>query len=85
MARNQTDRVMEAVRTRFLSCTTSDDLWVSLISDPWTFARRDTEFVRVNKDTLVVHVENPAGELRSFAIKVTELVDDPDPQQRLEV
>lgn len=87
MARQQIEDVVKrAVRLRFLSCTTNDDMWVALISDAHIFARRDTEFVRINEDTLVVHVETPAGGLRSFVIKVTELLDDPpEPQQTLEV
>lgn len=79
------DVIKDAVRVRFLSHTANDDLWTKLISAPGnTFARRDTEFVRVNLDTLVVHVQQ-GDRLRSFAIKVVELEDDPEPQQTLEV
>ena len=79
------DGVLRAVRLRFLSCTATDDMWVALMSDQHTFARRDTEFVRINDNTLVVHVETPTGDLRSFMVQLTELKDDPEPQQRLEV
>lgn len=88
MAKPVVDVILDAVRLRFLSYNTSDDLWTRLTGGGLenSFSRRNTEFVRINKDTLVVHVETHTGDLRSFMVKITELKDDPEPpQQRLEV
>lgn len=73
------DRILNAVRARVLKgIQNQDDLWVESENIPTRLApsyrRVDTDFVVVNEETLVIHVED-GDELRSFKVTVKEMED----------